>query len=272
MRTPAAAALLLLTAAGPAAAGSLERAARELAAAARRAGVVRVAVVRFDAARPEDAPDGRLAADLLSQELVRAGRVEVVDRELTPSLLGAQEAAGDAPGGLAAPQALVAGVVARRDGRRVALARLVDARSGLILAAAAADLPEAAAPPAHRPSEDRPRRGRLFALAARLLGSPDNYGPGHAAAEERAAAAVTLAGAPAQRAAGALALGTLPGPRAQGLLNGALDDADPAVRGAAAVALGLRSDGATRVRLAWTARTDPDAGVRRAAALALAAR
>lgn len=241
--------LCMILAARPARSEPLSRTARELAAAARAAGVSRVAVSAFANPGRTDPGAGREAAARFAALFARDGRVATVARGGT---------AGPAAG--SAAQAVLLGTVIEEDGRRRVLARLVDARTGVLLAAADAEYPSAA-PTA---------RAQLFDRARALLGDAPAYGPGKVEAADRLIAILeTAGGAAAVRAPAALALGHLGGARVLGALGAALGDLEPEVRGAAALALGIIGDPAGLVRVGWAARADVDEDVRRSAALAL---
>lgn len=133
--------LVLVLAGGAEAAVPMHDAASALAAAARGAGVARVAILPLEARNGESKADGETLSDLLTGEVVRDGRVRVVERTRLPDLmselrLGAAGATGAAPEPrLADAEAVVAGRFSRRSGKMHASLRLVDARSGEILAA-----------------------------------------------------------------------------------------------------------------------------------------
>lgn len=230
-----------------AAAEPLESAVAGLASSARAAGAKRVAVAEFQGAAPGGL-DGARAAAGVAALLARDGRV-------TPVLPGGARAAADA---------VVVGTLIMGGDRARLLMRLVDARSGVILAAADAEVSEAArADP----------RVRLFDRARRLLdGVPPVPGAERREAEDRLQGVLESVGGSEARAAAALALGRLGSGRALAALSRAAEDPDAGVRSAAALALGLSRDPAGAARLAWIARSDSDAGVRDAAALALARR
>ena len=247
MVSRAAAALLLLCAwARAARAEPLERAVRELAGAARSAGIERIAVPAAASANAGDAVAARDLPARLAGLFAREGRVASVQPR------------GVSAHGSTPAQAVLISAVIREEGRRRALVRLVSVRTGVLLAAADAELP---APP-------EPARARLFDRARALLGDAPAFGPGKVEAEDRLIALLNApGGARAVRAPATLALGRLGGARALAALGAAIGDPDPEVRGAAALALGMLGDPAGLARVKWAARADADEDVRLAAAL-----
>ncbi|MDX6770897.1 MAG: hypothetical protein SF051_15290 [Elusimicrobiota bacterium] len=142
----AAAALLL---AGAAAASSFEELGRELAAAARAAGVNRVAMGRVEAAGDAAPGRGPELEERVLAALVRAGSVQVLERAAVPELMserllartGAVEGAGAPEKRLAAAEAVVLGrYYLTRDGALALTARLVTVDAGVIVAAGTAVL------------------------------------------------------------------------------------------------------------------------------------
>ena len=265
-------AVLAFILAVPASAGGpLERAARELAAAARAAGVTRVAVEPFESLGALEPALGTEASARLQGFLVRDGRLVAVERSALPRVFAEQAAAGEnapRPGMLAAAQAVLAGSVIETDGRRRVLARLIDSETGEILAAVEGEMPEEAeAVPLPR-KEGLPlfRYSRVVDGALALLDGSSG-GP---EVEERLAGVLEAGGRGGERrAAAALALGRLGDSRSFGLLVSSAEDGDPEVRAASALALGLRGDPAGRPRLDALLRSDPDWRVRDAAAAGL---
>jgi TolB-like protein len=130
-----------------AAAADLDGIGRQLAQAARAAGLRRVAVARLEPARGRD--DSR--ADALTEDmtlaLVRAGGVQAVERaeigklaeELKLDRTGAVAGAADREARLSAVDALVVGRYEIDGVRMRVFARVVDAQTGVIVGAAAAD-------------------------------------------------------------------------------------------------------------------------------------
>ena len=85
LKTLAGALLLLAAAAAPArAADSMRGLGRELADAARAAGLRRVAVSRLQPSRGLDKGEGALLTERLTPALVRTGRIQAVARSLLP--------------------------------------------------------------------------------------------------------------------------------------------------------------------------------------------
>ncbi|MBI5239408.1 MAG: hypothetical protein HY926_02970 [Elusimicrobia bacterium] len=130
----------------PAAWGSAyEGLARDLSRAARRAGIRTVAVAPFQSADGAESREGWFIAEELSTDLVRAGRLRVVERNLLGALFDEERLArtgalGQRPprlsGGLVAADGIVTGSYASVGGKLRVEARLVDAASGLVVAAA----------------------------------------------------------------------------------------------------------------------------------------
>lgn len=142
-------ALLLLVSAAPAArADEMRSLARELAGAARAAGLRRVAVTSLEPWRGEERGEGALLTERLTTALARSGKVQTVERRLLPKLMeerslqrtGALEkGAGAGAGRLARVDALVTGTYHLAGGKVRLLARVVDAESGVIVGAAEAE-------------------------------------------------------------------------------------------------------------------------------------
>lgn len=136
-------ALALLLAAEQAAARGLDSLARELGSAGRRRGLSRVAVLPFTPADASSPADGRVLSERLTTRLVRDGRVGVVERSsLLRRLADEQNLARTGLvdglrrlGKLHSIDALVAGTFVTRGGRLSVEARLLDVRTGAILAA-----------------------------------------------------------------------------------------------------------------------------------------
>ncbi len=140
--------LLLAAAAGPARADAMRGLGRELADAARSAGLKRVAVSRLDSSRGADGAEGALLTERLTTALVRSGKVQAVERTLLPKLMeerslsrtGALEADGSEGGRLARVDGIVMGTY-RSSGKIVRLAlRVVDYRTGVIVGAVEGEL------------------------------------------------------------------------------------------------------------------------------------
>jgi HEAT repeat protein len=216
------------------AAGAAELAAG-LAGLARHDPVVPVRIAALQALGEVGGPE---AAEVL------AALAEDPEPEIRLAALGAL-------GGAAHPAALRALGTALRseapDARRMAL-------EGLGSDAAAA-LAEEVAAAARTAAEPAVARAAAFALL-------------RAASPESVRLLCGLAAAPPLRETCVEALARLPGERLD-LLADALRGGSPEVRGAVLAALGHRDDAGAE-RLAATAADDPDPGVRRAAALALA--
>jgi TolB-like protein len=147
---PLAKALLIAALAGLpafAAAADLDGLARELARGARAAGLRRVAVARLEPARGRDDARADALTEDLTLALVRAGGVQAVERsqlgklaeELKLDRTGAVAGAEDREAHLSAVDALVVGRYESEGGRLRVFARVVDAQSGVIIAAASAE-------------------------------------------------------------------------------------------------------------------------------------
>lgn len=140
--------LLLAAAAGPARADAMRGLGRELADAARSAGLKRVAVSRLDSARGDDRAEGAILTERLTTALVRTGKVQAVERSLLPKLMEERSLArtgaleNDSTGGsrLASVDGIVMGTY-RSSGKVVRLAlRVVDSRTGVIVGAVEGEL------------------------------------------------------------------------------------------------------------------------------------
>jgi TolB-like protein len=119
--------------------------AREVSRAAGRAGIARVAVAPFEPAEKGDAREGWLIAERLTTELVRDGRVQVVERNLLGKVFeeqrlmrtGAVDPAQSKRLGALYPVAgIVTGSFVSVGARLKLEARLIDMQTGLIVAAA----------------------------------------------------------------------------------------------------------------------------------------
>lgn len=136
-------AVMLLWLAGSARASEpMSETASRVSAAARRAGVSRVAVLAFEARGGAGEREGQELADELTGEVVRAGKVKVVERSrlsavMSERRLGFSGATAEGPSEvrLAAADAVVTGSYERVAGTLRVSARLVNARTGEILAA-----------------------------------------------------------------------------------------------------------------------------------------
>lgn len=149
LKTLAGALLLLAAAARPAlAADAMRGLGRELADAARAAGLKRVAVSRLDSSRGTDNGEGALLTERLTTALVRSGKVQAVERTLLPKLMeerslartGALEADGSEGSRLSRVDGIVMGTY-RSSGKVVRLVlRVVDSRTGVIVGAVEGEL------------------------------------------------------------------------------------------------------------------------------------
>src|SRR5579883_2587350 len=101
-------------------ANDLASAARELSDSARAAGLSRLAVAPFDPLGGEDRAEGALLSESLTTELVRAGAVRVIERVRF----------GESPS-----EGIVAGDFGSSGEETWVYARLIDSRTGVILAA-----------------------------------------------------------------------------------------------------------------------------------------
>lgn len=141
--------LLLAAAAEPARSSDAMRGlGRELADAARAAGLNRVAVSRIDSSRGSDNGEGAQLTERLTTALVRSGKVQAVERSLLPKLMeerslgrtGALEAGAAGGERLARVDGVVMGTY-RASGKVVRLVlRVVDYKSGVIVGAVEGEL------------------------------------------------------------------------------------------------------------------------------------
>lgn len=118
--------------------------AKELASAALRARIQRVAVLPFISGGDGDSREGWNIAEKLVTPLVRTGKVQAVERQLIERLLDEQrlglsgaldETRLLAFGKISAAQGIVTGSYITEDTKVVINARLIDAETGLIIAA-----------------------------------------------------------------------------------------------------------------------------------------
>lgn len=141
--------LLLAAAAEPARSSDAMRGlGRELADAARAAGLNRVAVSRIDSSRGSDNGEGALLTERLTTALVRSGKVQAVERSLLPKLMeerslgrtGALEPAAAGGERLSRVDGVVMGTY-RASGKVVRLVlRVVDYKTGVIVGAVEGEL------------------------------------------------------------------------------------------------------------------------------------
>ncbi len=141
--------LLLAAAAEPArSADAMRGLGRELADAARAAGLSRVAVSRIDSSRGSDDGEGALLTERLTTALVRSGKVQAVERSLLPKLMeerslgrtGALEPEAAGASRLARVDGVVMGTY-RASGKVVRLVlRVVDYKTGVIVGAVEGEL------------------------------------------------------------------------------------------------------------------------------------
>jgi TolB-like protein len=141
--------LLLAAAAAQAeAADSMRGLGRELADAARAAGLTRVAVSQLDSSQGVDKGEGAQLTERLTTALVRSGKVQAVERSLLPKLMeerslartGALEADASEGSRLARVDGIVMGTY-RSSGKVVRLVlRVVDYRTGVIVGAVEGEL------------------------------------------------------------------------------------------------------------------------------------
>ena len=141
--------LLLAAAAAPArSADAMRGLGRELADAARAAGLHRVAVSQLNSSRGSDSAEGALLTERLTTALVRSGKVQAVERSLLPKLMeerslartGALEADANEGSRLARVDGIVMGTY-RSSGKIVKLVlRVVDYRTGVIVGAVEGEL------------------------------------------------------------------------------------------------------------------------------------
>ncbi|MDD5657588.1 MAG: FlgO family outer membrane protein [Elusimicrobia bacterium] len=149
-----AAALLAAMAAVPCRAGGYGSLAGAFSRAAARAGIKTVAVLPFEAADFSEAGAGAVVAERLTTRLVKAGRVRTVERKFLERILAEQrlgrtgavapETAGN-PGRLEGVEGIVTGSYVVRGRRLRVQARLIEVETGVIVAAAQAEV-EAAVP------------------------------------------------------------------------------------------------------------------------------
>lgn len=148
-RTAAILGALMLSLAGPSWAGGFKGLARELGGAGRRAGMQRVAVVALAPADGSRQADGWGIAEKLTTYIVRSGKVQAVERSLLQHImeehrLGRTGAVDPASlrrlGKLAAVDGVVTGSFVMMGRRAVVNARLVDVETGVIVAAAEAEV------------------------------------------------------------------------------------------------------------------------------------
>ncbi|NNN04412.1 MAG: hypothetical protein HKL90_00790 [Elusimicrobia bacterium] len=143
--------LLVLASLAPApvfAASGMDGLARELADGARAAGLARVAVARLEPAGGRDDGRGEALTEQLTLALVRGGRVQTVERSLLGKLAdemkldrtGAVAGATDREAKLASADALIVGRYEITEGRVRVYARVVEAQTGIIVAAGGADV------------------------------------------------------------------------------------------------------------------------------------
>lgn len=136
--------LAALLAAAPAEASAFKGMAKELARAAERAGIRSVAVVSFEPADLSNPREGWTIAEKLTTQIVRQKRVQAVERNLIRKVMQEQflgETGAVEPsklpgiGRLLAVDALITGSFVGAGNEAVVAARLIDAKSGAILAA-----------------------------------------------------------------------------------------------------------------------------------------
>lgn len=139
--------LLSMTAAPALAGAELGGMARELASAARAAGMQRVAVTGFDPANGRDDGTGAAISERLTVALARTRRVQAVERRLLPRLmeehaLGRSGATSSAHrlGRVLPVDGLITGTWIPAPGGVRLLARLVQVESGLIVGASEMEL------------------------------------------------------------------------------------------------------------------------------------
>lgn len=133
-----------------AAAQPMHETAKQLSAAAQEKGASKIAVLPLEARGAMGAKDGEVLAEKLVTQLVKLGRVRVVERSRLPDLMaerrltesGATAAAvlaPDAAPGLQAADAVVTGAFMHRGTKMHVTARLVDAATGEVLGATEED-------------------------------------------------------------------------------------------------------------------------------------
>ena len=130
--------------ASPAGAGGFRSMAKELSAAAKRAGRPRIAVLPFVPSDGSHAKDGWSVSEKLVTQLVRTGKVQAVERSLLEKLfeehrLGRSGALDDSKlksiGRMFAVDAVITGSFVTLGPEVLINARLIDVETGLILAA-----------------------------------------------------------------------------------------------------------------------------------------
>lgn len=141
--------ILILGLAGPSRAGGFKGLARELGSAGRRAGMQRVAVAAMTPADGSRQADGWGIAEKLTTYIVRSGKVQAVERSLLQHImeehrLGRTGAVDPASlrrlGKLAAVDGVITGSFVMMGRHAVVNARLVDVETGVIVAAAEAEV------------------------------------------------------------------------------------------------------------------------------------
>ena len=147
MRWTAGAALLLLSMS--AAALPLRETARQISAAAREKGVMRIAILPFEARGSTGSHDGEVLAEKLMTQIVNLRKVRVVERSRLAEVMSERRLAETgatgtaarpaAAPGLQAADALVTGAFSRRGEKMRVAARLVHAVTGEVLAATEED-------------------------------------------------------------------------------------------------------------------------------------
>lgn len=238
----------------------LETLGRDLAAAARRAGALRVAVRAFETPEGLSAGAGRSAAEAVLRGFIAIDASRAVERERLDAVLeerrlflaGAVDGAEPPP--LAAADAVISGSLTRRAGGWRAEARLVSVGAGVVLAASSADLDEE---PERAASE---REGGAFPPLAALRERADGLS-GIATAEVLEDWLKRRDLPASRRAPAALALADASGGSDLALAE-ALHDPEPLVRLCAALGLGKARASwaeAALVRMladdaSWTAR------------------
>lgn len=151
-----------------------EAAAGELSAAARSAGLTRLAMAGFEPAAGAEAGLGVELDETMLVALLKTGRVKIVERSMVPRLMrersfersGAVEAGEGGEGRLAPAEALVLGRYWKTSRGVRFSARLVELRTGLVVAAAEGELlreRSAEAAPAPLPAAYAPRPAPAFA-------------------------------------------------------------------------------------------------------------
>lgn len=141
--------MLVLAALPASAAADLRGLGRDLGQAARAAGLRRVAVARLEPLRGQDDGEGAALSERLIAALVRAGRVQAVERVHLAKLMeehslgrsGALDAAaGRRLGRLAPVDAVITGSYELRGRRLRVVARVVELETGIIVGAADQEL------------------------------------------------------------------------------------------------------------------------------------